>query len=529
MIAVIAAAVGLWYARTAILLAFAGILLAIVFYGASKALAELTKLPRLVMLAVVVLSTALFFVIVFSTAGPTLTQQIAQLARSIAVGATSLTKELASFADQSSILQNIDLVEVVGKFLSPWGIATGATSVALSIVGLFSAGLIVLFFGIYFAADPDTYVDIVARLSPPERRAAILEVMYETGNRLRRWLIGQGISMATIGTLTYIGLLILGVPIAFVLALFAGLAGFLPYLGPIIGAIPMVLVAGGESLDLALWVVGLYVIIQFLESYLLTPLIQARAVSMPPAVVILSQLVLGAVFGLLGLALATPLAAASTVPLRYIFGMDKREPAKTQTAGQIGSNRCVSCSSPALTREASYNKKLARLGQHIAEANGIEAVFVDLRDYPMPIYDGDLEAARGAAREGARIQGAARRVSGRVHREPRIQFLGHAAPQEHARLGEPGQGEGRDRARSVQDQSVRHLGRLSRLLRRDAEPANLRQILAIGLGALVIPEQIAVPRAMDAFEADGSLKDKAQQALCKSVVEALAVAARKFV
>jgi predicted PurR-regulated permease PerM len=120
------------------------------------------------------------------------------------------------------------------------------------------------------------------------------------------------------------------VPIAFVLALFAGLAGFLPYLGPIIGAIPMVLVAGGESLDLALWVVGLYVIIQFLESYLLTPLIQARAVSMPPAVVILSQLVLGAVFGLLGLALATPLAAASTVPLRYIFGMDKREPAKTQ-------------------------------------------------------------------------------------------------------------------------------------------------------------------------------------------------------
>ncbi len=123
-----------------ILLAFAGILLAIVFYGASKALAELTKLPRLVMLAVVVLSTALFFVIVFSTAGPTLTQQIAQLARSLAAGATSLTKELASFADQTAILQNIDLVEVVGKFLSPWGIATGATSVALSIVGIVQRG-----------------------------------------------------------------------------------------------------------------------------------------------------------------------------------------------------------------------------------------------------------------------------------------------------------------------------------------------------------------------------------------------------
>ncbi len=330
VIAVMAVAVGLWFSRTAILLAFAGILLAIVFYGASKALAELTKLPRLMMLAAVVLATALFLVVVFSTAGPTLTQQIAQLALAIAAGATTLTKQLANYADQTSILQNIDLVEVLGKFLSPWGIATGATSVALSIVGVFSAGLIVLFFGIYFAADPDTYVNIVARLSPVDRRAAILEVMYETANLLRRWLIGQGISMLVIGSLTFIGLLILGVPIAFVLALFAGLAGFLPYLGPIIGAIPMVLVAGGESFHLALLVVGLYVIIQFLESYLLTPLIQARAVSMPPAVVILNQLVFGAVFGLLGLALATPLAAAATVPLRYIFGMNKGGGGKTK-------------------------------------------------------------------------------------------------------------------------------------------------------------------------------------------------------
>src|SRR4029078_9575499 len=102
--------------------------------------------------------------------------------------------------------------------------------------------------------------------------------------------VGTGISMALIGSFTYIGLLILGVPIAFVLALFAGLAGFLPYLGPIIASIPMVLVAGGESFHLALMVVGLYALIQFLESYLLTPLIQARAVSMPPAVVLVSPL-----------------------------------------------------------------------------------------------------------------------------------------------------------------------------------------------------------------------------------------------
>jgi predicted PurR-regulated permease PerM len=334
VVGVLALAIGLWYARTAILLAFAGILLAIVLYGASRALEELTNLPRLVMLAAVAIGLALFFGVVMAIAGPTLAVQIAQLARGIAAGATTLTKEVASFADQANLLQNVDLVQMLSGLLSPWGIATGATSVALSVVGIFSAGLIVIFFGIYFAADPQTYLTAAARVAPEERRAATLQMMHETGDLLRRWLIGQSISMALIGAFTYVGLLILGVPIPFVLALFAGLAGFLPYLGPIIGAVPMVLVAGGESLDLALWVLLLYALIQFLESYLLTPLIQARAVSLPPAVVILNQLVLGAVFGLLGLALATPLAAAATVPLRYFFGIgeegSKARAAKTK-------------------------------------------------------------------------------------------------------------------------------------------------------------------------------------------------------
>ena len=71
-------------------------------------------------------------------------------------------------------------------------------------------------------------------------------------------------------------------------------------------------------------------------------------------------------------------------------------------------------------REASFNKKLALLGHHIAEANGIEAVFVDLKDYPMPIYNGDHRSGRGPARASERLQGLARRISGRVHRQPRI-------------------------------------------------------------------------------------------------------------
>jgi len=324
-LAVIALAFALWYAQTAILLTFAGILLAIVLYGASRALTELTGLPRLLMLGIVAVAVVGGLALAIWTAGPTLARQIAQLAQSIAAGATTLTTRLANIVDRTAFLENIDLVQLLGNFMSQWGIATGATTVAVSIFGMFSAGLIVLFFGVYLAADPHTYVHLVARLAPEDRREKLLALLYETGDLLRRWLIGQSITMAAIGSFTYVGLLILGVPIAFVLALFAGLACFLPYLGPILGAIPIILVAGGESFHLALWALGLYCCVQFLESYLLTPLIQARAVSMPPAVVILNQLVFGAVFGLIGLALATPLAAAATVPLRHVFPDEEDE------------------------------------------------------------------------------------------------------------------------------------------------------------------------------------------------------------
>ncbi len=324
VVLVLVVAAALWYARTAIFLGFAGILFAIVLHGASSALSRITPLPPLAALSIVVALITAFFVVVIATSGPTIAQQVTQLATSIATGVTSLTHEIVNAADQRNLFQNVDITKLLSQF-SPWGIASGATSVAVVLFGVASALLIVLFFGIYFAADPHTYVQLVARIAPEGRRSDATTMLYETGDLLRRWLIGQGIAMAVIGGVTYVGLLILGVPIAFVLALFAGLAGFLPYLGPIIGAVPMVLVAGGESFTLALWVTGLYAVVQFLESYLLTPLIQARAVSLPPAVVILNQLVFGALFGILGLALATPLAAAAIVPLRALFGSSNPE------------------------------------------------------------------------------------------------------------------------------------------------------------------------------------------------------------
>jgi predicted PurR-regulated permease PerM len=316
---VIALVTVLWFARTAILLAFAGILLAILLDGMSRPLRRM-GLPKSVAIPVVVLLIALFFVVVGWSAGPVLIEQLKELGQYLAQTLTSFGQEAASQANQDGILQRLDWSELIGLLPSPLGLASGATAVASSIAGAITALLLVIFFGIYFALDPDIYVRLLVHAVPPERQDEVRTLLAEISRVLHRWLNGQLIAMAAIGTVTYLGLVLLGMPLALVLALLIGLFEFIPYIGPILGAVPMLLIASGQGFEMMLWVAGLYLFVQLLEGYLLTPLIQSRAVSMPPAAVITSQLVFGAMFGVLGLALATPLAAAASVPLRRYLG-----------------------------------------------------------------------------------------------------------------------------------------------------------------------------------------------------------------
>jgi len=312
---VIALVAVLWFARTAILLLFAGILLAILLDGLSRPLRRM-GLPKSAAVPIVVLLIALFFVVVGWSAGPVLLQQLQELGQYLGQTITTLGHEAASQADQSGILQKLDWTELIGLLPSPLGLASGATAVATSIAGAVTAVLLVIFFGVYFALDPDVYVRLIVHAVRPERQDEVRALLADISRVLHRWLNGQLIAMAAIGTITYVGLLLLGMPLALVLALLIGLFEFIPYIGPILGAVPMLLIASGQGFEMMLWVAGLYLFVQLVEGYLLTPLIQSRAVSLPPAVVITSQLVFGAMFGVLGLALATPLAAAASVPIR---------------------------------------------------------------------------------------------------------------------------------------------------------------------------------------------------------------------
>jgi chromate reductase len=179
-------------------------------------------------------------------------------------------------------------------------------------------------------------------------------------------------------------------------------------------------------------------------------------------------------------------------------------------------------------RDGSFNKKLARLGQHIASANGIESVFVDLREYPMPLYDGDLEAREGPPRQAREFKALLEEYQGVFIASP--EYNSSVTPLLKNTLdwvtrvrakGETGLEVYRTRVFAISGASPGYYGGMRSLL-------HLRQILEVGIGATVIPQQLALPRAGDAFAEDGSLKDKGQQDMLKGVVEALAVAARKF-
>jgi NAD(P)H-dependent FMN reductase len=177
------------------------------------------------------------------------------------------------------------------------------------------------------------------------------------------------------------------------------------------------------------------------------------------------------------------------------------------------------------TREASHNKRLAKLGHQIAEANGIAASFLDLWDYPMPLYDGDLEAKEGPPGNAQRLKAQLTQHHGIFIASPEynagvtpilknaIDWISRVRAENEAPLQVF-----RTRVFALGSASPGGFGGMRGLLM-------LRQVLAVGVGALVIPEQISIPRADSAFDSQGHLADKGQQEGLKALIQRLAVVA----
>jgi predicted PurR-regulated permease PerM len=175
--------------------------------------------------------------------------------------------------------------------------------------------ILVLIAGIFLAADPATYRSGLAKLFPKGRQRQVFATLNASGGALRLWLLGQMISMTVIGVLV-------GVPSPLMLGLIAGLAEFVPVVGPFIAAVPGLLLALSEGPQTALWALLVYVVIQQFESNLVTPMVEKSVVAIPPAVTLFAVLALGVIFGPLGILLAAPLSVVLFVAVKKLYVRD---------------------------------------------------------------------------------------------------------------------------------------------------------------------------------------------------------------
>ena len=195
----------------------------------------------------------------------------------------------------------------------------GVFSTTLGAIASFS--LIVLI-AIYFTLSPATYIQNLLMLVPRAQRQRTEEVIEAQTRSLRFWLLGRLASMVFVGVFAGIGLWLLGVPMAFTLGLIAGVATFIPYIGPILGAIPALMVALLEGPMVVLYVAILYFVVETAESSFIYPLATEKAVHVAPAYTVIIQLAGGVVAGIPGVILATPLAVVGAVTIQLLYVED---------------------------------------------------------------------------------------------------------------------------------------------------------------------------------------------------------------
>ncbi|HUE76834.1 MAG TPA: AI-2E family transporter [Longimicrobiales bacterium] len=206
-------------------------------------------------------------------------------------------------------------------------IVGGALPLLNTVIGALSGILIVVVAGVFLAVHPRTYLDGFIGLLPHRSRDRVRDALVEVGTTLRRWIAGMSISMVIILVLTTTGLWLLDVPAFLALGMIAGLLVFIPFIGPILAAIPAMALALTVSPVMMLWVGLLYLGIQLLESNALTPIVMKRAVQLQPALLLLFQMSMGVLFGFLGLLVAVPLLAAINVLVQRLY-VDRLEEAE---------------------------------------------------------------------------------------------------------------------------------------------------------------------------------------------------------
>lgn len=327
------------YRTTGAILAFLlTILLSIILSAPVNYLAR-RRIPRTwgVLAVITALAGLLWlFGLALVPAVETQSRQFAEAFPTLLEEALDLANRLQSFFGLGTQigLDPESLSGVAREFLTGSTVSTAA-GVGLTAATVVSLGVVVFISTIYLVIRPEPWVNGFVSLFPAgwrQRTREVLQILYQT---VQRWFLGQLAAMTFIAIFWAISLSLIGVPFALLLGIFSGLISFIPYLGALISVVLPVLLALISDPFSAVWVILAFIIIQQIEGNLLQPIVMSRAVDLHPALVIFAILVMGTLFGLIGVFLAVPLVAALQVLVRELWvqkmdqmGTDPNPPAR---------------------------------------------------------------------------------------------------------------------------------------------------------------------------------------------------------
>ncbi len=305
-----------WVVGHGILVAFAAMLFAILLDGIGRIITRFIPMPRTL---AILTSVAIIGVVLlggFTAGGTRVVEQAPQLQQTI----QKELNQLQHFLKEKGINTGQLLGSGSSASSSMGKMAISKITHYASVpIGIVADLVVIIVAGVYFAARPRTYLNSVVRLFPPAKQSRMREVFFGIGFAMRRWFAGRILAMIVIGVLVTVGLLLMGVQLAFLLGFIAGVLTFVPYLGAVVSAIPAILVGLLQGPLTALYVALLFLVAHILEGYILIPFIQERQVSMAPGYLILAQLLGGLIAGVMGVLLATPIAVTITIAVQTLY------------------------------------------------------------------------------------------------------------------------------------------------------------------------------------------------------------------
>ncbi len=331
-VAVIILLVAAWIVRGILLLTLASVILVVLFTmpirslvkrGVNRGLATLLSLLFVVLMVFAVIALAL----------PTLVQQFSVLATQIVPqGVEALVErwqsgEILIQYPFLGFLKDFDLAPVLDQFTGQIAASLGQLGVSVlpvlgGVADTVLSILIVIFLSMYLLANPKMHQEGVIRLFPLWYRHRVREIFARLDLTLRGWLRATVISMAFVAVATGVGLALLGIQQAAALGVLAGVLSFVPNFGPIVALVPSIAVAIVQAPENVGWVIVVIYGVSFIQSQLVTPILVAGSIRLPPVLVLLGQIVAGAFLGFLGLMLAVPIAAILMVLVQEVYIKD---------------------------------------------------------------------------------------------------------------------------------------------------------------------------------------------------------------